>query len=67
VYSSTVVLNIKLKSKLGTEIDKEICTAALDINIGYKLGTVLDREVSSFSILNLTPSWEQELIEKSSQ
>jgi hypothetical protein len=36
-------LDFKLESKLGTVVDRELCTEVLDINVGSKLGTVLDR------------------------
>jgi hypothetical protein len=38
-----VLLDIKLGSKLGTILDRGLCTLALDIKLGSKLGTaVLD-------------------------
>jgi hypothetical protein len=40
----TVVLDIKVGSKLGMVADRELCTVLVpDIKLGSKLGTVLDR------------------------
>jgi hypothetical protein len=39
------ILGVKMKlgSKVGTVLDRELCTVAVDIKLGSKLGTVLDR------------------------
>jgi hypothetical protein len=43
----TVVLDIKLGSKLGTVLDRESSTVVLDIKLGSELGTVLGIELEA--------------------